>query len=678
MDNRHSLKCPGSRNKVAVRVGETLLITEWRRYCWFPSAALLLLLVCAATRAVEPTVDEARRRAAELRLFGVEIGGPEDGCSLTDRSKFESAKRVGARSIDVRPIWAILEPRPGVFDWSTLDAGIGNAASVGLPVTVTLRFFDQQIPAWLADENMLDQEGRPFYGYSGEKSRTLSYWGPQARQSYLRLVEALVRRYRANPAVLAWQFFYGFNDSFYLGMWAGRETVYDYSRFSQEKYRYYLSRVKRLSLGELNKRYGTTYRSWTELVQPKPTFGALNVTLRWHDFQDYRMWSIERMFDDIDRTVRRLDARPLIMYYGGSLHFAAHQLSVYDVGLRLLRNYGGALDITCFEDPVPAEVGAGFVRQYGVPLMAEAWQVPPPLADFRRLLFHAFALGVKSYQMVGNWEKMAVSPEEFRRTGRVFLEMAESEPVRAPVAGLFSYRSILSYIPARSYINPTLAMIPQLQQHQYSLDWHSDLSSLEDLHRYPALLDANSEVLARPVIELLGRYVEQGGRLVLLNRSGRYALEDGHPDYPLLVRLHCPKPSSQEVENWSFGKGYVTRVGKPVDWQSPAGVEMLLKLMEWLHVDRPITATAGVLAAVSRGRRGELYAALYSPAAEARAATFALSRTLLQSGRRCRISNLFDEEERAVLVGSETVAGDVPVSLGPHELKVLKITLAPP
>jgi hypothetical protein len=637
-------------------------------------AVLLLLLTTAVAHAMDPSADVARRRAADMRLFGVEIGGPEDGFSLTDHSKFESAKRLGAQSIDLRPIWATLEPRPGVFNWSTLDAGINNATSVGLPVTITLRFFDEQIPAWLAGENTLDQDGRPFYGYAGEKSRTLSYWGPQGRPSCLRLVEALVRRYRANPAVLAWQFFYGFNDSFYLGMLGGHETVYDYSEFSQEKYRYYLSRVEMLSLETLNRRYGTTYGNWAEVKQPKPTFNALNVTPAWHDFQDYRMWSIERMFDDIDRTVRRLDTRPLIMYYGGSLHHSAHQLSVYDVGLRLLRNYGGALDITCFEDPVAAEVGSGFVRQYGVPLMAEAWQVPPPLADYRRLMFQAFALGVKSYQMVGDWEKMAISPDEFRRTSRVFLEVAESEPVRAPVGALLSYRSVLSYIPARSYINPTLAMIPQLQQHQYSLDWHSDLSPLSDLDRYPALLDANSEVLARSVIELLGRYVERGGRLALLNRSGRYALEDGQPDYPLLTRLHCPRVSSTAVETWSFGQGHVMRVGKVTDWQSPEGVQTLLKLMEWLQVERPVTASAGVLAAASRGRQGVLYVALLSPSPQARAATFALSPTLVQIGHRYRFSNLFNAEEKTVQVEAGILASGVPVTFAPEELKVLKIT----
>ena len=197
---------------------------------------------------------------------------------------------------------------------------------------------------------------------------------------------------------------------------------------------------------------------------------------------------------------------------------------------------------------------------------------------------------------------------------------------------------------------------------------------MSDLNRYPALLDANSEVLARSVIETLVRYVEQGGRLALLNRSGHYALEDGRPDYPLLTRLHCPHPSSTEVETWSFGKGQVMRLGKPMDWKSAEGVETLLKLMDWLHVQRPVTATAGVMASVSRGKKGELYVALFSPSPRGPTATFALSPTLLQSGHRYRYLNLFNTEEKTVQAGADTLASGVPVSFAPNELKVLKLT----
>jgi hypothetical protein len=637
------------------------------------------------------------RRAAALRLYGVEIGGPEDGFDLTNRAHFVSAQRTEANFLDLRPIWSVLEPSPNEYDWSSLDAGLRNAAAVGLPVTITMRFFDRQVPAWLTAENMRDQEGRTHFGYSGFESRCPSYWGPQARASYLRLIAAMVQRYRANRAILAWQFFYGYNDSFYLGMWQNRETVYDYSSFSQAKFRQYLAEVKQLSLRQLGRRYGTSYRSWEEVSQPKPTFGVFNVSRAWHDFQDYRMWSIERMFDDMFSTVRRLDDRPLIMYYGGSLHHAAHQLSVYDIGLRLLRKHGGALDVTCFEDPVPAEIGAGIVRSYGVPRMAEAWQVPPPALDFRRLFFHAFAHGVRAYQLVGNWERMAPTPEaanmggarreppvgdgqkrapsreEFVWMRRVFRELAETEPVRVPVAGLVPYRSILAHVPARHYINPTLALIPVLQAHQYSLDWHSDQSRLADLDRYPALLDANSEVLERRVLERLEAYVRKGGRLALLPRSGRYLLEEGRPDYPLLRRLGCPAPAQGTIQTWSYGKGQVIRVSAELDWPSPEGTQTLLKLMEGLRVERPVTATPGLLAAVNRGRGGQFYVTLFRPKAEPGSGTWQLRAGLLAPGKRYRIVNLFAEQTEPLVAESGQLERGFPASLTAGELKVLRL-----
>lgn len=638
-------------------------------------AVLCALANGAAARVASNPAADSSASSANLHIFGVEIGGPEDGFSLTDKAAFESAKALGARSIDLRPVWSVLEPAPGVYDWSTLDTALAHARAVDLPVTITLRFFDDQVPAWFADENMIDQNGETFsgYGFKGVH-RSPSYWGPTARPAYLRLVDALVRRYRGNSSICAWQFFYGYNDSFYMGMWNGKQTVYDYSEFSQEHYRLYLRRQKHLSLRGVNERYGASYKRWDELRQPRPLFGELNVTRAWHDFQDYRMWSIACMFDDMDQSVRTLDKRPLIMYYGGSPHFAAHQLSVYDVGLRLLKKHGGMLDVTCFEDPVPAEVGTGIVRSYGVTPMAEAWQVPPPLKDFRRLFFNMFAQGVTSYQLVGSWKKLEASPEEFSRTAEVFDEMADAKPIRAPVAGLISYRSILSCIPARPYINPTLAMIPKLQENQYSLDWHSDMSPLDDLSTYPALLDANSEVLERRVVERLERYVKHGGRLALLSRSGKYVLESGRPDYVLLERLRCPEPNNAGLVSWSYGKGHVLRLGADPDWSTAEGVNTLLRIMEWLQVARPVTATPGTLAAVSGNSRKEVFVALFSPGAEPAESVFTIRPGILDPARHYRASSLFaPETEPKSLTATEAEAG-VKLTFAPYELKLLKLS----
>ena len=73
-----------------------------------------VLTLCGAASLLGQTASgEALRHATELRLFGVEIGGPEDGFSLTNRLHFESAQRTEANFIDLRPIWSTLEPTAG-------------------------------------------------------------------------------------------------------------------------------------------------------------------------------------------------------------------------------------------------------------------------------------------------------------------------------------------------------------------------------------------------------------------------------------------------------------------------------------------------------------------------------------------------------------------------------------
>ena len=53
-----------------------------------------VLTLCGAASLLGQTASgEALRRATELRLFGVEIGGPEDGFSLTEREPFDCWNR---------------------------------------------------------------------------------------------------------------------------------------------------------------------------------------------------------------------------------------------------------------------------------------------------------------------------------------------------------------------------------------------------------------------------------------------------------------------------------------------------------------------------------------------------------------------------------------------------------
>ena len=172
----------------------------------------------------------------------------------------------------------------------------------------------------------------------------------------------------------------------------------------------------------------------------------------------------------------------------------------------------------------------------------------------------------------------------------------------------------------------------------------------------------------------LAAYVRKGGRLVLLPRSGRYALEDGRPDFPLLKRLGQPKQAGGPLETWSHGKGQVMRVTGEMEWSSPQGTQTLIKLMEWLRVERPVMATPGVLATVSRGRQGQLYVTLLRQKPESGSGTFQLRAGLLAPGQRYRVANLFEEKPQPLSVETSALEKGFPLSFTAHELKVLRLT----
>lgn len=101
---------------------------------------------------------------------------------------------------------------------------------------------------------------------------------------------------------------------------------------------------------------------------------------------------------------------------------------------------------------------------------------------------------------------------------------------------------------------------------------------------------------------------------------------------------------------------------------------MLLKLMEWLQVERPITATFGVPAALSRDAEGSLFATLFWPNKEPGAASIAIRRGLLDQSRRYRIRNLFEGNASPISADCKSLEDGMPISFTENELKVLKFS----
>jgi hypothetical protein len=126
------------------------------------------------------------------------------------------------------------------------------------------------------------------------------------------------------------------------------------------------------------------------------------------------------------------------------------------------------------------------------------------------------------------------------------------------------------------------------------------------------------------------------------------------------------------LEAWPLGQGQVLRLGRELDWKSPEGAAMLSRLMDWLKVDRPVTATPGVLAALSAGRDGAFRIAALWPRNEAQSATLAVRPGILPAGS-YSLSNLYEDAPNSAAFAREALEKGIPLSFAPHELKVLAL-----
>nr|WP_243076245.1 beta-galactosidase [Microbacterium sp. SS28] len=158
--------------------------------------------------------------------------------------------------------WALLEPRPGEWDFAWLDEVIGLLHENG--IDIDLATATASPPPWLTrlhpevlpvtdDGSVLHPGGR-------------QHWRPTSpvfRSYALRLVRQIAERYADHPAVVAW----------HISNELGCHNVYDYSDDAARAFRAWL-RDRYASLDDLNEAWGTAFWSqhltdWEDIVPPR-------------------------------------------------------------------------------------------------------------------------------------------------------------------------------------------------------------------------------------------------------------------------------------------------------------------------------------------------------------------------------------------------------------------------
>ena len=160
--------------------------------------------------------------------------------------------------------WVLLEPEPGVFDFSLLDKVIAQLAGAG--VDVDLATPTAAAPNWfLTAYPHVRPETEDGVVLAGSSRQTYCPHSPEYREACLRIADKLAERYAAHPAVTMWHVHNEY----------GSPTGACYCAVSAQAFRVWL-KAKYGTLEALNTAWTATfwgqfYTAWEQIDTPKRT-----------------------------------------------------------------------------------------------------------------------------------------------------------------------------------------------------------------------------------------------------------------------------------------------------------------------------------------------------------------------------------------------------------------------
>lgn len=196
--------------------------------------------------------------------------------------------------------WHLMEPSPGAYDFSYFDGVIAKLKAKGLKVifgTPTATF-----PAWLAHKHpeiLIEDNNGVKKAFGGR--RQYCYNSPVYLDYSLKLVEQLIRHYKDEQAIEAWQIDNEFGHE-------GSDMCYcenchkAFQQYLKDKYE---------TIETLNDTYGTifwgmTYNSFEEIPVPKKTITVHNpsMMLDWARFRSYSLVKFAETHIDLVRRLK--------------------------------------------------------------------------------------------------------------------------------------------------------------------------------------------------------------------------------------------------------------------------------------------------------------------------------------------------------------------------------------
>jgi hypothetical protein len=265
-----------------------------------------------------------------------------------------AAKGVGAAEINLE--WSALEPQPGQFDFTLLDADLANAAAAGVKLIPIFWYsvWSGNPAPWITDYDR---------GSTGAPSQVPTWWSAANRSAYFTYVRDTVAHVRGSPAFGGAFLNFGWLD-YMWGPGPGGSGVNGYAPEDVARFRAWLP-GEYGSLAAFNRQNGTSYTAWDQVPAAGPGQPLFAV------YQHFRDWSVQETYARLSAIYRGLTAAPLYYYFGGGPGGFGTAFNLPDTFFQVAKRYGGTVVLDDANVTGLALMFSSLARTYGVPLLEE-------------------------------------------------------------------------------------------------------------------------------------------------------------------------------------------------------------------------------------------------------------------------------------------------------------------
>lgn len=434
----------------------------------------------------------------------------------------------------------------GVYDWTDYDKYIATLTQHRVP------FLLFALGTGLFDKHPMDTWGDYMQtdGHEFKVWRNIPTVSPFSKP-YNRQVEQTIRsaiaRYKDNPLLIGYTFINQGGDSFIYHDHFDRIT--DYGRSARAAFRLFLQE-KYATLDELNKTWGTHWKTWDAVMPAVPDYTApVNLHPAWQDFNAFRLKAYSgTTTEHFDQIVDELDPKRLVVHYvayTGPVEYIYQKVS-RDPKSWMMCDGGG--------EHHTMDRLANMATHYGLLRRTESHNVPPAnLNNMKGMFTNQLRNDTQgaTYSLVWNSlpslrlthypknEQLQQTMAWWKQAMDAYQQLPSANTLSNKVAVMLSWDDMFyRRLAWRWYALPgEWARTHLIANGIANPSWVSAITPQHIWQQANVLLAPDDTQIWSPqMIQQVKEYVQSGRHLIVIGRSGQYSL-DGSDNFAWVEKL---------------------------------------------------------------------------------------------------------------------------------------------